>query len=132
MEPRALANINGNLVPCDSPAARVSMSPTKEFLTFSSPPAPVERSEPAVPTTPSQQITIGGDEGDMSPTTPYFLKPMDMVQRTCPPKTLGPGKLLVMPTDEDVRQRLLLARRKSLQWAPKVGSPLGKGMSFGA
>ncbi|KAI9766631.1 MAG: hypothetical protein M1840_006442 [Geoglossum simile] len=143
MEPRALANINGNLVPCDLPGPRASMSPTKEFLTFSSPPpVPMERRErresniPKLPTTPLQQTTTSyGDDGDMSPlspTTPYFLKPTEMMQRTCPPKAMGgTGRLVFLDKDEGVRRRLLLARRKSLQWAPKVGSPLGRGVSFG-
>jgi hypothetical protein len=138
MEPRALANINGNLVPCDYSAPRTSMSPTKEFLTFSSPPPTIGRKEsniPKPPITPPQQTTTSyGDDGDMSPlspTTPYFLKPTEMVQRTCPPKAVGgAGRLVVLDKDEGVRQRLLLARRKSLQWAPKVGSPLGRGVSF--
>jgi hypothetical protein len=70
--------------------------------------------------------------------TPYFLRREELVQRTCPPKRSevetdggvegmgvvdggmrGPGGNVLM-------QRLLLARRKSLQWAPKVGSPLAR------
>jgi len=71
--------------------------------------------------------------------TPYFLRKEELVQRTCPPKqnsialeiegaidgldimnagSTGSGGVLM--------QRLLLARRKSLQWAPKVGSPLAR------
>jgi hypothetical protein len=64
------------------------------------------------------------------------------VQRTCPPKAgLGGGEgmdgLRFGEGGGDasesangsavLMQRLLLARRKSLQWAPKVGSPLAKG-----
>ncbi|KAH0537488.1 hypothetical protein FGG08_005706 [Glutinoglossum americanum] len=147
MEPRALANINGNLVPCDSPAAkdagRVSFSPTKEFLTFSSPASRRDTFTLPPPTTPQQQqqqeTTTKGhydddDNMSLSPTTPYFLHPSEITQRTCPPKPrllfpgVGEGK---EKEDEAVKQRLLLARRKSLQWAPKVGSPLGRGVRFG-
>ena len=32
--------------------------------------------------------------------------------------------------DETVMMRLMAARRKSLQWAPKVGSPLARGELF--
>ncbi|KAH0556030.1 hypothetical protein GP486_006029 [Trichoglossum hirsutum] len=163
MEPRALANINGNLVPCDTPVsgkdmatattARTSFSPTKEFLTFSSP-ASRRDTLVGVPTTPQQQLQhrhpgmdnddnckedYGDDDMSLSPTTPYFLHPSEITQRTCPPKPMllfshdaleGSG-IVRQREDEGLKQRLLLARRKSLQWAPKVGSPLGRGVSFG-
>ncbi|KAK3309697.1 uncharacterized protein B0T15DRAFT_516239 [Chaetomium strumarium] len=50
--------------------------------------------------------------------------------RTCPPKRtafveLGEG-ILSKEKDERVLMRLMAARRKSLQFAPKVGSPLAK------
>jgi hypothetical protein len=74
--------------------------------------------------------------------TPYFLRKEELVQRTCPPKAgLGESEGMEGFQFGDVNsgasgsangsgvlmQRLLLARRKSLQWAPKVGSPLAKG-----
>ncbi|KAI9854995.1 MAG: hypothetical protein M1813_000602 [Trichoglossum hirsutum] len=151
MEPRALANINGNLVSCDSPAvkdvaaARTSFSPTKEFLTFSSP-ASRRDSFAVPPTTPQQRLQqLGTDDHDdnddmsLSPTTPYFLHPSEITQRTCPakprllfsPDAMEGGGIVGQREDEGLRERLLLARRKSLQWAPKVGSPLGRGVSFG-
>jgi len=76
-----------------------------------------------------------GDETIMEAETPYFLKPKELLQRTAPPKQQnggkGYGELGMVGGEskiyeEGVMQRLLLARRKSLQWAPKVGSPLGK------
>jgi hypothetical protein len=50
--------------------------------------------------------------------------------RTCPPKRttfveLGDG-ILSKEKDERVLMRLMAARRKSLQFAPKVGSPLAR------
>jgi hypothetical protein len=56
-----------------------------------------------------------------------------MLTRTCPPKRqvaaafgeLGEG-ILSKEKDERVLMRLMAARRKSLQFAPKVGSPLAK------
>lgn len=70
-------------------------------------------------------------------TTPYFLRREELVQRTCPPnRGLGSANnaLSIRGDGEGstngsgaLMQRLLLARRKSLQWAPKVGSPLAKG-----
>lgn len=64
--------------------------------------------------------------------TPYYLKKEQLLQMTCPPKRTG-GEVVMEEgatggTGNGVlMQRLLLARRKSLQWAPKVGSPLAKG-----
>ncbi|CAK7267897.1 hypothetical protein SEPCBS119000_002784 [Sporothrix epigloea] len=55
-----------------------------------------------------------------------------LVTRTCPPKQratsyhgLGAG-LLSPEKDQGVLMRLMAARRKSLQFAPKIGSPLSK------
>ncbi|KAK4191795.1 hypothetical protein QBC35DRAFT_485972 [Podospora australis] len=53
-----------------------------------------------------------------------------MLTRTCPPKRttfaeLGAG-LLAREKDERVLMRLMAARRKSLQFAPKIGSPLAR------
>jgi hypothetical protein len=53
-----------------------------------------------------------------------------MLMRTCPPKRTAfvePGQgILGKEQDERVLFRLMAARRKSLQFAPKVGSPLAK------
>lgn len=53
-----------------------------------------------------------------------------MLMRTCPPKRttfVEPGHgILGREKDESVHMRLMAARRKSLQFAPKVGSPLSK------
>jgi hypothetical protein len=54
----------------------------------------------------------------------------NLMTRTCPPKKsvyteLGDG-ILGKEKDEGVLIRLMAARRKSLQFAPKVGSPLSK------
>lgn len=54
----------------------------------------------------------------------------ELLTRTCPPKRtafveLGDG-ILSREKDERVLMRLMAARRKSLQFAPKVGSPLAK------
>ena len=141
MEPRALSNLNGTLIPTPSPSKKpTELSPTKEFLIFDSPtprrvsiyaPPPPE----PVPTTPTHDEE-GFDYANMSfdgsPTTPYYLsKGAELVQQTCPPKQtrelLFPrsGVIEEQP-NELLRKRLLLARRKSLQWAPKLSSPLSK------
>ncbi len=144
MEPRMLANMNGNLIPVETPAKAVlaEMSPTKEFLTFSSPASHRESFmiQPQAPTTPVANSQADEGEGEStwgSPTTPYYLsKGAQLVQQTCPPKQT---QQLLFPLsgkiedqqDEKVRQRLLMARRKSLQWTSKVQSPLGKTVSYG-
>ncbi|KAI9171864.1 Breast cancer suppressor protein BRCT [Paramyrothecium foliicola] len=72
-----------------------------------------------MPDTPS----VGEVEIEDSPTKPSLL------MRTCPPKSkyqdLGNG-ILSRDKDEQVLMRLMAARRKSLQFAPKIGSPLAK------
>ncbi|KAI9879494.1 MAG: hypothetical protein M1830_008370 [Pleopsidium flavum] len=145
MEPRALSNINGSLVPADSPAKRIAeLSPTKEFLTFSSPTSRRESfaiqmslPQPETPASVYNRYEYDDSPSEGSPTTPYYLsKGAALVQQTCPPKqtqqSLFPlsGRIEDQPS-ERMRQRLLMARRKSLQWAPKVGSPLGRAVSYG-
>ncbi|KAL7808535.1 hypothetical protein V8C44DRAFT_350913 [Trichoderma aethiopicum] len=76
--------------------------------------------------TPSNLEEDEEDEEDGSPTRE------ELMTRTCPPKAqkyleLGGGILSrSKDSDENVMQRLMAARRKSLQFAPKVGSPLAK------
>lgn len=154
MEPRALANMNGNLIPASiGTPAKVSpeneMSPTKEFLTFDTPASrrdtfiiarqtPQEQDQMVAPEAP---IAASGQDDMLedgsawgSPTTPYYLsKGSELVQRTCPPKQMGfpiSGDIDDQP-DETVRRRLLEARRKSMQWASRVRSPLGRTVSYG-
>ena len=154
MEPRALANMNGNLIPAstETPAkvsTDVEMSPTKEFLAFDTPAsrrdtfvierqAAQEQEQTIVPATPiaasahDDMLEDGSAWG--SPTTPYYLsKGAELVQRTCPPKQMGfpvSGEIDDQP-DETVRRRLLEARRKSMQWASRIRSPLGRTVSYG-
>ncbi|KAL8667973.1 MAG: hypothetical protein Q9168_007154, partial [Polycauliona sp. 1 TL-2023] len=147
MEPRALANLHGNLVPATmetpSKAPAAEMSPTKEFLTFDTPVSRRDTFEilqqiPVTPVTHDHTPTHEHNNDDvnydspLSPTTPYYLSQgAKLVQQTCPPKQAQEmffplnGKIEDQP-DEKVRQRLLMARRKSLQWASRVQSPLGR------
>ncbi|KAI4276369.1 MAG: hypothetical protein LQ337_002540 [Flavoplaca oasis] len=149
MEPRALANLNGSLIPAETPskAPPVEISPTKEFMTFDTPVSRRETFEilKQIPSTPVADIeTTNGGTADgedfnspLSPTTPYYLsKGAQLVQQTCPPKQSQElffplsGRIEDQP-DAAVRQRLMMARRKSLQWASKVQSPLGRTVSYG-
>ncbi|KAI5927264.1 hypothetical protein F4810DRAFT_649993 [Camillea tinctor] len=90
-----------------------------------------------VPKTPAPEtvarfaldVTPGGiDEDDDMEDSP---EKQQLLMRTCPPKKatfatdLGPG-LLRQDKDQSVMMRLMAARRKSLQFAPKVASPLSK------
>lgn len=176
MEPRALANLNGTLMPSTTPS-RNGMSPTKEFLSFPDTPgtsksrrresvqwvhSPASSSSgdldadeltlilSPVPATPAPEtISAYGEDGlygDATPAgqTPYFLHTEQLMQKTAPAgrrfvdseveeggerKSLGSG-FLSEKKDESVMMRLMAARRKSLQWAPKVGSPLARGSVF--
>lgn len=89
-----------------------------------------------VPKTPAPE-TIARYAANVTPDTPSVddetlsLSRDELMMRTCPPKPaggivlLGQG-LLAREKDEGVLQRLMAARRKSLQFAPKIGSPLAK------
>ncbi|CAK7234384.1 hypothetical protein SEUCBS140593_008925 [Sporothrix eucalyptigena] len=104
-----------------------------------------------VPKTPAPE-TIARYAANISPSSPYgsdagnsshyndgddTLNSMQfdqgpLVTRTCPPKQrstsyheLGAG-ILSREKDEGVLMRLMAARRKSLQFAPKIASPLSK------
>lgn len=161
MEPRALANLEGNLVLAGSetPAKDrpTDVSPTKEFMTFDTPASrretfmiepqqPNEQSDEStkpMPETPATPTMCGDglvdDGSSWSPTTPYYLsKGAALIQRTCPPKRAGDSVGLFPISgnpedqpDDQVRRRLLEARRKSLQWVSKTRSPLGRTVSYG-
>ena len=146
MEPRALANLNGSVIAASTsttPKRSVSFefSPTKSLLETG--PAEEEISmadttlpPPATPITPGTAAG-GGPSTWGSPTTPYFLsKGVELIQQTCPPKQTMQGLFPMSGNiedepDEETRRRLVTARRKSLQWAPKIGSPLGRAVSYG-
>ncbi|KAF8847782.1 hypothetical protein BDZ45DRAFT_681664, partial [Acephala macrosclerotiorum] len=103
-----------------------------------------------IPATPAPEaISAYGEDGlygDETPggQTPYFLHKEQLVQKTAPAGrryveteevdaasriSMGTG-FLSEKKDESVMIRLMAARRKSLQWAPKVGSPLARGELF--
>ncbi|KAG8533104.1 uncharacterized protein KY384_001887 [Bacidia gigantensis] len=158
MEPKALANLEGSLVLAgnDTPPKAHQMSPTKEFLALNTPASRRDTfvleteqvtSEEAeqlsmlssLPATPDRNQGEGSQDGDImgaSPTTPFYLsKGATLIQRTCPPKHKGDR---LFPTsgnvedepDEEVRRRLVAARRKTLQWSSKTKSPLGRTVSY--
>lgn len=156
MEPRVLLNLNGNLIPAETPAkTTANVSPSKQttavaaaaeldFVPFNTPASrrdtfiiETPRAPIATPALPINNYNADNMEEWASPTTPYYLsRGAQLVQQTCPPKQTGQ---LLFPVsgnigdhpDEAVRQRLIAARRKSLQWQPKISSPLGRAVSYG-
>jgi len=161
MEPKALANLNGSLIGTDAifrtsrldqASAKQQMSPTKEFLDLDSPTtattpakfgdyeispagasaAPLD-DDNLDPSTP--QANVDPNTYYDSPTTPYFLHPQELVQRTCPPKQSQQSLFQELDRQREaseqkkpttVNQRLALMRRRSLQYAPRVASPLAR------
>lgn len=149
MEPKALANNNGTLI--STPAKQSSSYNRRqsgiwmqtppdqtegdhqgddiewsEFILTPVPKTPtpgmISKYATEEPGTPSQ-----GDDSHMS------LSREEMLMRTCPPKPRGDGAydqlgegVLSPHKDEKVLMRLMAARRKSLQFAPKIASPLSK------
>jgi hypothetical protein len=92
-----------------------------------------------VPATPAPDAiaSYGRDVflGEETPSakTPYYFNKDQLVQKTAPQgkryfdeTPSGSPGFLSEPKDESVMMRLMAARRKSLQWAPKVGSPLAQ------
>ncbi|KAI9889088.1 MAG: hypothetical protein M1814_005812 [Vezdaea aestivalis] len=67
----------------------------------------------------------------VTPGPPLDVRGLSM--RTCPPKKEGEdgfpvsGRIEDFNGDEGTRRRLILARKRSLQFVPKIGSPLAKG-----
>ena len=129
--------------------AKNAISPTKEFLTFNTPasrretfiiePLPEESEEvpppaPSPPTTPGVGFAFPQVDGaeEEEPATPDYLRgDIELIQRTCPPKQGAGGLFPSGGEDENVRRRLLEARRRSLAFVSKTRSPLGRTVSYG-
>ncbi|PKS12723.1 hypothetical protein jhhlp_000931 [Lomentospora prolificans] len=89
-----------------------------------------------VPKTPAPEAIARYVE-NITPDTPTEAggspEENDLLMRTCPPKKMSAntyrelGQSIFSPEkDPQVMMRLMAARRKSLQFAPKIGSPLSK------
>jgi hypothetical protein len=59
-----------------------------------------------------------------SPGTPYYLHPSELVQKTCPPKQSQAPMFEMLGAPTPFKQRLMAAKRRSAEFAPRVGSPL--------
>ena len=140
MEPRALSNVNGTLIPAQYPppsaSRRRSGADWRKMQSYSrnshSPPsAGEEGSGDVFPMTPAGRDYDFSrlDDIGMSPSTPFFLsQKANLVQQTCPPKQIYRG--LFSPPDDDIlsseryRAKVEAARRKTLVNRLKIGSPL--------
>ncbi|PQE17978.1 Breast cancer suppressor BRCT protein [Rutstroemia sp. NJR-2017a BVV2] len=181
MEPRALANLNGTLVPSTAPhkstysfssnsssensTPQTQKSKRRQSVQWMKSPARDEDKDelgedawmlspvPATPAPEDIRDFVEGQGGWAAETpgaqTPYFFKKEKLVQMTAPggnkkfvnfdeegdelagekepEKGMGFGMETAKERDQSVLMRLMAARRKSLQWAPKVGSPLARG-----
>ncbi|QSZ35265.1 hypothetical protein DSL72_008134 [Monilinia vaccinii-corymbosi] len=177
MEPRALANLNGTLVPSTVPAKSAYSTLTypdttpltlkskrRQSVQWQRSPIHTEEGDAdelgddnwmlsPVPATPAPEtISAYAEEGlwgaeTPGAQTPYFFKKDKLVQMTAPGGNKkfvdfeedeeseggrGGGSsrdgmgFLRKQKDQSVMMRLMAARRKSLQWTPKVGSPLAR------
>lgn len=96
--------------------------------------------DPGLPHTPEPSSPpifsfVAGAATPFTPFTPF--RPSALVQQTCPPKQTRQGLFDSdadadsggngMPIRGGLQERLEAARRKSLAWKPKVGSPLVRG-----
>jgi len=152
MEPKALANLNGTLISSSAKQSREPIQPTPSTPAFNrrdsyawirTPPDQVQDNENGgdfdwdqceltpVPRTPAPEEIHRFVENLIpeTPTVAINLGDEDLSMRTCPPKNkysdLGAG-VLSPEKDAQVMMRLMAARRKSLQFAPRVASPLSK------
>ncbi|KAE8133919.1 hypothetical protein BDV38DRAFT_286398 [Aspergillus pseudotamarii] len=144
MEPRALSNVNGTLVKADAGsrrsgvgAADFARTSTSTARDAPSTPKRSKKSEAGYPgidpkyfqTPKTPAFTFNMDSVGMSPATPFFLSQRSkLVQQTCPPKQIRQGLFSNSGPSEEQSQKLRVkleaARRKSLAFKPKIGSPL--------
>jgi len=77
---------------------------------------------------PPPSVGIGPiPEEDKENVSPTSEAPTPLHQKTCPPKQLNRSIFLLDDAATPFKQRLLLARRKSVEFVPKIGSPLRRG-----
>ncbi len=148
MEPRAIANMNGTIVSTPSKVQTTPLNRRQSSLWMHTPSdqgdagddeddiewskfilTPVPRT-PAPDAVAKYAAEIGTPSFDEDDTLNMSPSKQEMLMRTCPPKAnthrrMGEG-ILSEQKDEQVLMRLMAARRKSLQFAPKIGSPLAR------
>ncbi|KAK3062014.1 hypothetical protein LTS18_004982 [Coniosporium uncinatum] len=75
--------------------------------------------------TPKATIEFADSDQD----TPYYLKTGSLVQMTCPPKQSQKevGGVMLEEVKTPLRHKLLMAKRRSMEFAPRISSPLRRG-----
>lgn len=148
MEPKAIANMNGTLVSGPSLSApNTPLNRRASSVWMRTPSDKADEEEDGhwehdiltpVPFTPAPEAirryvegitdTPGDDEdGDNDAVDDDEDERRRLVMMTCPPKKSEVREQIFSGTrDKSVMERLMAARRKSMQFAPKVGSPLSK------
>lgn len=155
MEPKSLSNMNGTLVDNNkSNSSREGQNPAtpmnrRQSTVWMHTPSDQGQEQEEddidwskyiltpVPKTPAPEAiakyaaeipeTPGGDDDEDMEDSPMK---QSLLTRTCPPKSnqfreMGRG-VLNEEKDDQVLMRLMNMRRKSLQFAPKIGSPLSR------
>lgn len=151
MEPKTITNLNGSIVSTPSRASKLPTTPKNRRESTLWMHTPSDQGEQdgdndddlewscalltPVPKTPAPEVIAKyAAELPETPTTDEATYSSPAMQagltKTCPPKAskyreLGDG-ILAQDKDEQVVMRLMAARRKSLQFAPKIASPLSK------
>ena len=80
--------------------------------------------------TPTAHVNY--DPSAASPMTPYYpSQGSKLVQQTCPPKQIQQGLFsksgeIDEQKDEKFKMRLEQVRRRTMNWKPKISSPLGR------
>lgn len=151
MEPRALINANGSLSAVRGRSISAEMTkemrdelintPVRQPLVPMAQPTEeninLEVNEETVLSPESTAATPTGfvkydPSTSMSPRTPYLMKEgAKLIQQSAPPKQIQQGlfpisgKIEDQP-DENTRAKLEAARRRTMNWRPRVASPLSK------
>jgi hypothetical protein len=106
--------------------------PTREPLGLSSslviktPAYLASKATPGPPPSVGMGPILEEDKENVSPVS----ENTPLAQKTCPPKQLNKSIFLLDEAVTPFKNRLLLARRKSAEFAPKIGSPLRRGVDF--
>jgi hypothetical protein len=80
---------------------------------------------------PPPSVGVGSIlEDDKENVSPGTDNNSPLAQKTCPPKQLGKSMFAMDTLGSPLKNRLLLARRKSAEFAPKISSPLRRAFGF--
>lgn len=142
MEPKIIANMNGTLVSASASAPNTPLNRRASSVWMRTPSDKADDEEEdgqwehdiltPVPFTPAPEAIARYVEGitDTPSDDARSVVSEDgrkLVMMTCPPKKSAVREQIFSGArDTSVMERLMAARRKSLQFAPKVASPLSK------